>query len=120
MENKCEEEFTGFTFHSVTWILVILLVSSKHNFLECADVHRQIMPTGLVDIIINILGFHYTYYVICIKHTVIVKIGLVVHLYPTLNVVLWNVEPETNSFCIFKNKSIAVNTESDPSILLGV
>ena len=120
MEYECKEEFSLFTGHSITWILVILLISCKHNFRKCADIHRQIMPTRLINIIIYIFRFHYTNNIVGIKHTITIRVCFIVHLYPTLNIILRNIKPEAYSLCVFKNKRLAINTHSDPSILLGV
>ena len=41
-------------------------------------------------------------------------------LYPTLNVIFWNIEPETNGTSVFENYRISIHTKSDICILLGV
>ena len=78
------------------------------------------MPAGFIDIVINILGFHYADNVIGIKDTVAIGVGLIVPLYPTLNIILGNIEPEAYSLGIFKHDCVTINAKSDPSVLLRV
>ena len=120
MENESQEEFARFAGHAVGGILVVPPVSRKHDLGELTYVRGDIMPTGFIDVIVNILGLHQADDVIGIKDAVSVGVCLVVELYPALDIILGNIEPETDSLCVFKRDRLAVNTETDPGILLGV
>ena len=120
MENKREEEFARLAGHTVGGVLIVLLISLKGYLAELADIHREIVPAGFIYVIINVFGLHNANDIIGIEYTVTVRVGLIVPLYPALNIVLGNIEPEANSLCVFKNYCISVNAESYPSVLLGV
>ena len=117
VENKCKEEFTLFTGHTIFRIFVILLCSLQSNFFEITDIHRKIMPSRFVNVVIHIFGLHDTNDIFCIEYTVTIGVCHIVHLYPTLNVILRHVEPEAHSACIFKCNSFTINTKSEPCIL---
>ena len=120
MEYDSKEEVALFAGHAVGGILVILLIGSKQDFGELTYVRREIMPAGFVDIVVNVFGFHQADHVVGVKNTVSVGVRLIVQLYPALDVILGNVEPEADALCVFKRDRLTVNTETDPGVLLGV
>ena len=120
MEYNGQEELTLLASHTVAGIFIILLVCLQRNFTEGTDIHGQVMPAGLVDIVVNILGFHQTDHVVGVKDAVAVGVGLVVSLNPALNVVLRDIEPEANGAGILQCDGFAVHTQTDPGVLLRV
>ena len=119
VEHDCKEKFSCFAGHAVRRIQVVFFIRLHGNLIECADIHRKIMPAGFVNVVINIFGFHDTYYIIRIKYTISIGVGLIVPLYPALNIIFGYIEPETDSACVFKFDCIAC-AKSDPSILFRV
>ena len=120
MKNKGKEKFTFFTGCTVAGVFIKLLRCFQCNFFKCADIHRQIVPTGLINIVVNILGFHQADNIFSIKYAISVGVCHVVCLHPTLYVVLRHIKPESKGTCIFKYKCFTVYTKSDPRILFRV
>ena len=78
------------------------------------------MPTGFIYVVIHIFRFHHANGCYVVIHTVAVRIGHIVALYPTLNVIFGNVKPKTYSTCVLKLNSFTVYAKSDPSVIAGV
>ena len=53
-----EEELAGLTGHTIAGILVILRGSLQRHFLESTDIHGQIVPAGLIELVVHILLLH--------------------------------------------------------------
>ena len=120
VSNNCKEELSLFSCLAISILLVKLIGILQCNFFKVTDVHREIVPAGFVNIIVNILGFHHadcSQGVIC---TVTVGISHVVTLYPTLNIILGHIEPEAYAASILQNDCITVNAQTNPSIVTGV
>ena len=118
--NDRDEELTLLISLAVAVLKIKLVGILQCDLLKSADVHGHIIPAGLVDIVVYILGFHHADGSHGIINTVSVGVGHIVTLHPALDVILGHVEPETDSASIFKDDCITINTKSDPSILTGV
>ena len=92
----------------------------KVYVLIVAEVHLQIVPTGFIHVVINVLRIHQVYFSKCIGHSVAVCIIFVEALYPALDIVFRNVKPEAERTCVFKGYLPVLQTKANVRILLGV
>ena len=124
MRNDRDEEFAFFcklTGGLTVAVLLIELVGIlQRNLFKCTDIHGHIMPTGLVDVVIDVLGLHHTDGSQSIIDTITVGIGHVVTLYPALDVIFGHIEPETDSASILQLDGVAIHTKSDPCVVTGI
>ena len=118
VEDQCKEELVGIAGRgAVGRISIEGRGVGQINLFKIAQIHRQIVPSGLVYVIVNILGVHQVDFCQGVGRTITVGIILVEALYPALNVVLGNVEPEANGACIFQSDLLILQAKSYIRIL---
>ena len=120
VEHQSQEELALLTGHAVGGILIVLLIGLQRHFLEGTDVHGQVMPAGLVDVVVDVLGLHHADHIVGIENAVAVGVGLIVALDPALDVVLRDIQPEAHTAGVLQNQCLAVHAQTDPGVLLGV
>ena len=111
----------GLTGGLTVSILHVELVGILQSHLfEGGDVHGHIMPAGLVNVVVDVLGLHHADGSQRVIGTVTVGVGHVVTLHPALDVVLGNIEPETDSAGVLQLNGLAVHAQTDPGVFTGV
>ena len=105
---------------SVSILQVELVGILQRDLFKGTDIHGQVMPAGLVDVVVNILGFHHADGCQSIIGAVAVGVSHIVTLDPALDIVLRDIQPEAHGTGIFKNQCFTVNTQSDPGVITGV
>ena len=105
---------------TVSVLLVELVGVLQSHLLEGGDVHGHIMPAGLIDVVVDVLGLHHADGSQRVIGTVTVGVGHVVTLHPALDVVLGNVKPETDSAGVLQLDGLAVHAQTDPGVVTGV
>ena len=105
---------------TVSVLLVELVGILQSHLLEGGDVHGHIMPAGLVDVVVDVLGLHHADGSQSVVGAVAVGIGHVVTLHPALDVILGNIEPETDAAGVLQLDGLAVHAQTDPGVVTGV
>ena len=111
VENENKEEFI---FVTGIWSIGRVSVKGRGvgqiNLFKIAQVHGQIMPSGFVYIIVNVFGVHKIDLRQSVGNTIVVGIVLIEALNPALNIVLGNVEPESERACVLKRNLLVFET----------
>ena len=105
---------------TVSVLLVELVGILQSHLLEGGDVHGHVMPAGLVDVVVDVLGLHHADGSQSVVLAVTVGIGHVVALHPALDVILGHIEPETDAAGVLQLDGLAVHTQTDPGVVTGV
>ena len=93
---------------------------AQQDLLLPAEIHGQVMPAGLVHVVVDVLGGHHVDLGQGVVGTVTVGIVTVEALHPALNVILGDPEPEAESTGVLNDDLLRRNTQADVGVLLGM
>ena len=116
VENDHQEELAVAAFG-----LGELSAALESNLLVLAEVDRQIMPAGLVEVMVaGLHGQELDLLVEALEGAVAVSVEIIVHSDVALDVILGNIHPEAEGTRVLEQNRVAVYAQSDVGIFAGV
>ena len=106
-EHKLDEtEVVCIVFRCIISYLILAIKTGNKNLAICTYVNREILPTGLIPLVINLRLIDNTNGILLIIYSIIIGLVPIKNTNPAMLVFIRNISPETNRLGIFNNYTI--------------